>query len=509
MKLRETILTLGVALTFCAASAIAQDQKQDNSLGDPNTPLQPLDATPAGGSPSKPPIGAIRGATGPYDPQTYDPSQVAPDQNTLAGAAPFTLGSLQHNRNILDPAITISQIGQTVAAPSGQSILTGVSVASASLNFDRTWSGYHFSTIYNGGETFNLGYGAASSFFGKTAPHYQFDDLIVSQLADWGRWHVLLRDEFTASPGAAFTSQGTGGPGLADQFSSMMGASLDNLAQAFLPSETVNTGAAMRYRNSILGQAEYSISRRSALTFSGSYGLLDFTTPGYFSSTMVNAQAGYDYLLDPSNSVAILASYGKINYTGTGSTTIGNGISTTDYVGALAYGRKITGRLAFQIAAGPQEIYFAGPGGVGNFHALFASVNSALNYQRRRAGISFSYVRGLTGGSGALLGATSNTFSTMTQYQFTRNWNGSVTGGYALNNSLARSGLPTVQFDNWFVGANIGRLVGTHAQINFNYGASKQSSPAICPVTSCGGTGIEQSFGMSINWHVLPVAERR
>ena len=182
---------------------------------------------------------------------------------------------------------------------------------------------------------------------------------------------------------------GTGGPGLADQFSSMLGASLNSFSQAFLPSETINTGAAMRYRNSILGQAEYSISRRSAITFSGSYGLLDFTTHGYFSSTMVNAQAGYDYLLDPSNSIAILASYGKINYTGTGTATIGNGVSTTDYLGALAYGRKITGRLAFQIAAGPQENYFAGPGGVGNFHVLFASVNSSLSYQRRRTGFPF------------------------------------------------------------------------------------------------------------------------
>ena len=33
---------------------------------------------------------------------------------------------------------------------------------------------------------------------------------------------------------------------------------------------------------------------------------------------MVDGQAGYDYLLDPANSIAILASYGKIDYTGTG-----------------------------------------------------------------------------------------------------------------------------------------------------------------------------------------------
>jgi hypothetical protein len=265
----------------------------------------------------------------------------------------------------------------------------------------------------------------------------------------------------------------------------------------------------MRYRNSFLGQAGYSFSRRSALTFSGSYGLLHFATAGYFSSTLFDAQAGYDYLLDPSNSVAILASYGKIDYTGTGGTTVGNGSSTTDYLGALAYGRKITGRLAFQVAAGPQEIYSNGAGGAGNFHALFASVNSALTYQRRRAGLSLAFVRGLTGGSGVLLGATSDTFSGMAHYQFTRNWNGSVNGGYAINNSLARAGIPTVQFDNWFVGANLGRNVGTHAQINFNYGASKQNSPANCPVSSCGGTGLQQSVGMSVNWHLLPVAERR
>ena len=166
-----------------------------------------------------------------------------------------------------------------------------------------------------------------------------------------------------ASPGAAFTGQGMGGPGLASQFSSMLGTSLNSFGQQFQPSETINTGAAMRYRNSVLGQAEYSFSRRSAFTFSGSYGLLHFTGTGYFNSTMVNAQAGYDYLLDPSNSIAILASYGKIDYTGTGisstgTSTIGTGNSVQDYVGALAYGRKITGRLAFQVAAGPQEILF-------------------------------------------------------------------------------------------------------------------------------------------------------
>jgi hypothetical protein len=175
----------------------------------------------------------------------------------------------------------------------------------------------------------------------------------------------------------------------------------------------------------------------------------------------------------------------------------------SDYVGALAYGRKITGRLAFQIAAGPQEIHSAAPGGVSNFDILSVSVKSALSYERRRSGISFSYVRGLNGGSGVLLGATNTTFSGTAHYRFTRFWMGSVTGGYALNNSLAPAGAASTQFDDWFIGANLGRSVGLHLQINFNYGATRQNNPAICPVVGgCGGTGFQQTFGMTVNWHL-------
>lgn len=507
MKSTKKIWALVAALTLCSAGAFAQDQKQDTPPVDYNTPLQPLEPTPAGGYASKAPIGAARGVSATSDSLSYDPSQVKPDQNTLAGAAPFTLGSLQHSRNIFDPAITVSQLGQMIRGTTGESFLTGVTVADASLDFNRIWGGYHFSTIYNGGETFNMGFGALGSSYGKTAPHYQFHDLFVSQEADWGRWHILLRDDFAASPGAAFTNQGAGGPGLAAQFSTMLGTSLNSFSQSFVPSETINTGPVMRERNAFLGQAEYSFSRRSAITFSGSYGLLHFATSGYFDSTLLEAQAGYDYLLDPSNSIAVLGSFGKINYTGTANAIVGNGNSTMDYLGALAYGRKITGRLAFQVAAGPQEIMIGNPGGVGNFHVLFASVNSTLSYERRRGGVSVGYLRGLTGGSGVLLGATGNTFNGSGHYQLTRNWIGSANGGYALNNSLGQGGVPIVQFNNWFFGANLGRRVGSHAQFNLNYGASKQDPPATCPVSSCGGTGLQQTFGMSVNWHVLPMGE--
>src|SRR5258707_1672585 len=145
-------------------------------------------------------------------------------------------------------------------------------------------------------------------------------------------------------------------------------------------------------------------------------------------------------MLDPPNSTGNLGSYRKINYLGTGKSTI-------DYVGAMAYGRKITGRLAFQIAAGPQEIRMFVPGGIGNFNLLFVSVNSALTYQRRRGSVSIDFVRGLNSGSGVFVEATTDPASANAHYQFSRNWTGSINGGYSLNNSLAPAGVASTQFD--------------------------------------------------------------
>jgi len=274
-----------------------------------------------------------------------------------------------------------------------------------------------------------------------------------------------------------------------------LGASLTNVGQEFIPPDTVETGNVLRYRNSVLGQVEYSFSRRSAFTLSGSYGLLEFPYVGYISSHMLNAQAGYDYELDPKDSIAVLASYGKIDYTGTSD-------STRDYMAALAFGRKITGRVAFQVSAGPQRIQAMN--GTGNFQLWFAAANSALSYERRRGGMSLAFSRGVSAGSGVFLGSTTNTFSSSAHYLFTRFWTGTVNGGYSMSTSLAPAGVATTNFDNWFFGASLGRRLGQHAEMNLNYGLQRQNSPAVCPVTSCGVSGFQQTVGMTVNWHLRP-----
>jgi hypothetical protein len=490
MKLRNTskwkavVVAMATTLTFSAVRA-------QNQGSTPMTPIPPISSPNSSGSGGYggAPLPAARGVSSAYGAQAYDPSQVVPDNNTLSGAENLGVGSLQQPRDVFDPSITLSSWGQTgMPGRNGQNYLHPTSLVGGGLNLNQVWGHNQFTASYHGGENLYYGYQQNTSYH----------DLTVSQQFASPRWRLQVRDDFTAAPGTTFGDVGMGGPGLIGQFSSTLGNSLGSLGQRFQPAETIQTNQAMRYGNTALGEVEYSLSRRSIFTFAGSYGLLHFTDAGFINSHMVNGQAGYDYLLDAKNSIAVLGSYGKINYSGTS-------IATSDYLADLAFGRKITGRLAFQAAAGPEQIHVTGTG-TGGFQLWTWSVNSALTYERRRSGASLSFVRGLSGGSGVLLGAKNNTFTGTVHHQFSRFWSASANGGYAFDASLAPVGASTIHFNTWFMGANLGHQLGRHTELGFNYSLLNQNNPAVCPIAGgCGAVGLQQSFGMTVNWHLRSV----
>ena len=488
MKVKKIVWMLPVALTLCITVARAQGQNQtpDPRSVNPSTPLPPMDSGGNTVSGARP-VPAARGVSA-GDSQPYDPSQVEPDSNTLAGAELLGVGALQQAHNTFDPSVNISLLGQTGSQQTvGQSGVIFTKVFGGSLIFNRIWSNSRFTANYSGGDTLSQ----------APQPSGQFHNVSVSEEINWARWRVSLRDFFVLAPGAAFTGQGMGGPGLVDQFIAANQNSVTTIAQGFSPSQTIQTGQANRYVDTALGEVEYSFSRRSAVTVTASYGLLHFIDPGYVSSHMVNVQGGYDYLLDSKNSVAVLGSYADISYTGTST-------STTDYKAQFAYGRKITGRLAFQAEGGPEEIRATGTLN-GNFQIVTGTVNSSLKYERRRTGTGVTFSRGLTNGSGVFLGAVSDVFAGFVHHDFTRTLNGTITSGYAFNKALAPAGVSAISFTDWFFGASMNRRIGRYGQVGFNYGVQDQSVPPACPVASCGIPGYEQTFGVSFNWHLRPI----
>src|SRR5215467_452852 len=150
MKMRNLSWAIAAALAIFAPSLHAQGQAADSQQANPAAPMQPLGL---GGAYSKQPAAAARGVSMADDSQLYDPSQVTPDANTLAGAQLFGLGSLQHSRNIFDPSLKFTELGQTVTTTGGQTSFTPVSIVGGSLNFDRVSGANEFTALYNGGDT--------------------------------------------------------------------------------------------------------------------------------------------------------------------------------------------------------------------------------------------------------------------------------------------------------------------------------------------------------------------
>jgi len=113
-------------------------------------------------------------------------------------------------------------------------------------------------------------------------------------------------------------------------------------------------------------------------------------------------------------------------------------------------------------------------------------------------------MHGFSGGSGVLFGARSQAITGTLSRQFTRLWTASVSSGYAMNSSLGSFSGLSYSYNTWFSGANLGREMGRHFNINFSYGIQHQTNAAVCPVVSCGTNANQHTFGMTVRWHLLP-----
>lgn len=481
MKPIHILVAFAVVLGLCIPALRAQDQqstKQDSGPASPDSPLPPMGANPKGQP--------ARGVSPASDSQPYDPAQVQPDTHVLSGAELFSVGSLGKPRTIFDPSLYVSATGTSAPflGPTQTALMSGT-LFGATLNVDQRWGISRLIASYNGGDTINH-----PNYVTNTSYH----DLSIEDEITWARLKLRIRDDLQVSPYAFFGGQGIGGPGLVGQFSS----SLQTTISSTLAGETIQTGEVIRLLNNALGEVDYSLSRRSTFSLSGSYGLLHFMGPGFIDSRSLYAQGGYNHMLDPKDSIAVIGAYNKSDF-------VGFPNSNHAYIGELAYGRNITGKVALQMAAGPEQIRVSNPGS-SDFQFLSWSTSAAISFHHPRTDYSLHYTHALSNGGGVILGALSHTFSASVSHSFTRYWSGSASSGYAFSRSLTLPTAPTsYSFTNWFAGAYIGRRLGYHMNVSFNYGVNYSGTNSTCPVNVCGYGGYFHTFGTTVNWHLRRV----
>jgi hypothetical protein len=473
----QIILVLAASLSLCLFSLSARCQSNT-----PDAPIQPLtpDTTIRGQAAESVGDSSTQG--------TESPTQPQPDTHVLSSGEIFGLGSLRSLRHVFDPSLQFSQSGET-GLVAGR--ILGVSSLGGSLDLAQNWRRYHVAVAYTGADTIYQ----PSSFGTRSLPYHR---LGISQDIFLGRWTLRFRDDAQYSSGAAFGGLFTGGltggglsaglPGLGQN------SVLNSIQPLLLPNQTIETGPVRQLSDTVLGEADYAFSRRTTLTVVGSYSLMRYFISGYISSNDARGRIGYNYALSAKNNLAVTYDHDRANFNGSSS------LLQSDLV-QLAFGRKVTGRLAFQVAAGPEILRLHNLGS-SNTQQLSWSAFSTVNYSLTHNHYTLLYSHAATSGSGVFVGSNTDTITAGVTHDFTRFWSVSVNGGYAMNRNLAPVAAFASRFDNGFAGAVVNRELGRQFRWGLSYEFQQQSGGAgSCPVPSCGLAGSFNQLTVSLQWH--------
>jgi hypothetical protein len=298
-------------------------------------------------------------------------------------------------------------------------------------------------------------------------------------------------------------------------FAGLAGAGLPGgigtgLGNGFTPGQSILTPRGQTLTSSTALEYDTKLTPRASLTFVGGYSLLHYFQNDLANYGGVNIQAGYNYQLTRKDTIAISYLFNGIRYS-----NLAQSINANTIQGS--YGRRVTGRLAFQIAAGPQFVSSTSPitnststttPGTSSVSALYWALNSSLTYQFRRASLGASYNHGITGGSGLLAGAETDIVSGSVTKQVTRTFNLSWSSGYSRNKGFALGTTTATSqiYGYWFTGVNVTHPFGRSLDAFMNYQLQYQNADDnSCAGAGCSSSVIRNQIAIGLNLHKQPI----
>lgn len=481
--LRSGVLAAFCMLALGVPAAWAQQQNQDQAA-------PPIPAYHS-------PLASVAG-NGDEEDMNAEPQKLAPDNRPLAGAQDLSLGAPALTHSYWQPHVDVTTTADSNALSATQKTgWTAWTSLSAGLDIHRISGNSDLSLSYLGG-------GSISN--NGSANNGIVQGLTFQDKLSFRRSTVSLLDQLSYIPEAGFGYAGLGGLNLA-------GGGTIGLQPGLLPGQSILTARGQRISNTFVTQVDTFLTPRSSLTFLGSYGLMHFFDNGLLNFSNAAFQGGYNYQWTRKDTFAVLYRFNAYRYDNFNQ-------SIDSHTVQVSYGRRITGRLAFQIAAGPQVGLFRTPistgsgssGGTGtttsSLTQIYWSLNTSLTYQLRRTGLGLSYSHGLGGGSGVLGGAVSDTVSGSVSRQLSRTFNGSWNVGFARNRGLAITPLfPSTQtYDSWFSSVNLSHPWGRSMNLFLNYLLQDQNSNSgFCVGATCGTSFVRHQISLGLDWHRQPI----
>ncbi len=469
---------LAALLSFWPRIGRAQDE-----------PQEPADTMPKPAARSTPiPIidsGDQQGDNGVQD----TTNELRPDLAPLTGLQNATLGSPEMRHNYWVPGFQYGSTGQSSGynQPSSSGWYA-TNYLSGNVSLLETWNRSQLTINYSGG-----GYFSSNSEQGSG----NYQQLDLAQTFEWNRWLVQVLDQFSYLPQSQFgfgVGTNLGVPGIAGS----LGPPIPGLGSGSVPSQSIYAAFGPRLSNTGVIQATYAVSPRSSFTASGSYSLLHFVQSGNVDDNSATGSFGYNYQLDRNNTLGLLYRFSSYQFPGEPQ-------AFGDHAVNLAYGRKVTGRLALQFSGGPEYSTFRVPIGTQS-SKLGVNANAQIICGFENVNFSAGYVHGLAGGSGVLTGSTTDQVNFTASRKLSRIWSGNLNFGYAHNKEVANSTQTSlISYNSWFVGGGVSRPIGRELNLAISYTADIfGSSQPGCSATTCNSNQTSNYITLSFQWHARP-----
>ena len=366
--LKYILLAAIGAVALSGTAVRAQQQEPTDTQQGQQQGQQPAAPIPAIRSP-------LAGAT---DNGDVDDSQVlTPDTRSLTGAEDLSLGTMAPTHSYWQPRLALSAtVDSNPLYSTGSSDWTTWTSLLGGVDIHHISGVSNMLVSYTGGGMFSNGGQAENGIIQELG----FQDKFTFRRSTFS-----VFEQLAYLPESSFGFAGTAGSGLPG------GGGL-GLGTGFTPGQSILTPRGQNLNSSTAIEFDTKLTPRSSLTFVGGYSLLH-----YFENNLANYgglifQAGYNYQLNRKDTVAVSYLFNGIRYN-----NLNQSINANTILGS--YGRRVTGRLAFQIAAGPQFVSSTSPitnststtgSGTSSVSALYWSLNSSLTYQFHRASLGAS-----------------------------------------------------------------------------------------------------------------------
>ncbi len=476
MRLFHLRLPMFLCLALLAVPAVRAQQQPGDQSAPPSQAGQP-NASP---SPEE------------TEPTDINGQRLTPDTRSLAGVQTVSLGvpALQHSYWEPQLFVTVAGDSNPLLTPSTTSWTTWTTILGA-LDVRATSNHSDFTMDYVGG-------GSISN--DASVQNAIVQEMQIGERIKGRRATLSLLDQVAYIPETSF---GYGGLSAL----TLPGGAALGLQPSLVPTETILSERGQRLLNSSLVEFDALLTPRATFTVAGGYAFLHDFTNNVLDFGNVIGQAGFSYQMSRQDAIAVLYRYDSFRFTNADVTLAG-------HIAELTYARRITGKLAFEIGAGPEFAIFQVPGttgtGTSSTSSTYWVADASLTYDLRHTSLGLGYTHGIAGGSGVLSGSIADTVTGSINSQLSRTIHGALAIGYARNEPLSFGTTTTTTtanptFNYYYGSVGISHPFGHSVTLSLGYLVQYQTTDATyCVGTVCGTTILRQQVSLGLNLHTRP-----